>query len=149
MRKYLPVAAILPLLFFTSCSKTIEDRIAGKWKLTGAYKQRFFDRDYFQTGYENGVFTLLENGNASYISPSDTLNGTWSADRYNNYYYNAGSGQYESRSMRYLHIYLVNFPRNKFLNWEFDDFHFKNNWDRIKAEQYSLSNDRIYEFARQ
>lgn len=149
MRKYLFFAITLLPFLITACSKTIEDRIAGKWKLTGAYKQRLFDHDYFQTGYEGGVFTLSENGDASYVSTTDTLKGTWSADRYNDYYYNSGSGQYETRSMRYLHIYLVNFPQNKFLNWEFDDFHFKNNWQRIKAEQYALSNDRVYEFARQ
>jgi hypothetical protein len=147
MRKYLLLPLLALMFLLNACSKTIEDRLTGKWKLTGAYKERLFNHDYFLTGYEGGVFTFLENGDASYISNTDTLNGTWSADNYSNYYYNNGSGKYETTSMRYLHIYLVNFTRNKFLNWEFDDFHFKNDWKKIKAQQFSLSNDRVYEFA--
>ena len=50
--------------------------------------------------------------------------------------------------MNYLRIDLVNFQRNRRLNWEFDDFGFRNNWDVIRAEEYSLSRDRVYEFER-
>jgi hypothetical protein len=141
---------LLPVvLFISSCSKSLEDRLVGNWKLDNAYKRVFLGRDHFQTGYENGIFTFYENGDAAFISSTDTLNGTWRADNYSNNYYNYNSGNWENRGMRYLRIKLFNFPRNKYIDWEFDDFSFKNGWQTIKAEQYSLSNDRVYEFVRQ
>lgn len=149
MRKSLLIPLVFFTFFFSSCSKTIEDRVTGKWKLTGAYKDKLFNNDYFLTGYEAGLFEFSENGNAVYIDGRDTLKGTWDADRYTNNYYNSGSGQYETRSFRSLHIYLINFTQNKFLNWEFDDFNFKNDWKKIKAREFSLSNDKVYEFFRQ
>lgn len=149
MRKNLLLPLVLFVLLFTSCSKNIEDRLAGNWRLEGAYRQQFFGRDYFTTGYENGIFTLLENGSATYISNADTMNGYWQADNYNSNFYNNNTGQWENRSMRYLRLYLQNFVQNKFIDWQFDDFKFKRNWGEIKAEQYSLRNDRVYEFVRQ
>jgi len=142
------VSILLVSLFFSSCSKTLEDRLIGSWQLTSAWRQQLFGRDYFQTGYESGIFTFMENGEATYISTSDTLKGYWHADRYNEEYYNNGTGQWESRSLKYLQINLVNFQQNKRLEWEFDDFNFKNDWEKIKAQQFSLSYDRIYEFER-
>jgi hypothetical protein len=136
-------------LLLLSCSKSYEDRLIGNWKLDDAYRKVFLGRDHFTTGYESGVFTFFENGNASYISPSDTLNGYWRSDDYTHSYYNNGTGQWDSRYMRYLRLHLANFPQNRFLDWEFDDFSFKNGHRTIKAEQYSLSNDRVYEFVRQ
>lgn len=149
MRKNLLILLVPFLLFITSCGKSIEDRLIGNWRLENAYKKIFLGRDYFQTGYENGIFSFYENGDAAYISNTDTLNGTWRADNYSNNYYNSYSGDWENRGMRYLRIKLFNFLRNKFIDWEFDDFSFKDGWQKIKAEQYSLSNDRVYEFVRQ
>lgn len=138
----------LLLLLFLSCSKTLEDRLTGSWELKRAWKQRFLEKDYFQTGYEDGVFTLLENGDATYINGTDTLTGYWRSGRYNNSWYNGNSGNWEDRAMKYLHLSLVNFQQNTRLEWDFDDFRFRDNRDKIRAEQYSLSNDRIYEFER-
>jgi len=149
MRKNLLLPLIAFVLFSFSCSKSVEDRLIGNWKLNSAYRERFFSRDYFQTGYESGVFTFYENGGATYISSTDTLNGYWRAGYYSNNYYSSSSGQWETRGMRYLRLNLVNFVQNRFIEWEFDDFNFRNNWQRIKAQQYSLSNDRVYEFTRQ
>jgi hypothetical protein len=141
---------LLPVvLFIGSCSKSLEDRLVGNWRLDNSYKRVFLGRDYFQTGYENGIFTFYENGDAAYISATDTMNGTWRADNYSNNYYNYDSGNWENRGMRYLRIKLFNFTRNRFIDWEFDNFSFKSGWQKIKAEQYSLSNDRVYEFVRQ
>jgi hypothetical protein len=142
------VSILLVSLFFSSCSKTLEDRLIGSWQLNSAWRQQLFGRDYFQTGYESGIFTFMENGEATYISTSDTLNGYWHTDRYNEDYYNNSNGQWESRSLKYLQINLVNFQQNKRLEWEFDDFNFKNGWEKIKVQQFSLSYDRIYEFER-
>lgn len=126
----------------------MEDRLIGSWKLKNAWRQQLFGRDYFTTGYENGVFKLLEKGEAIYASSTDTLKGFWRSDHHNLGYYNS-SGDWENRSMKYLRIDLVNFQQNRRLQWEFDDFSFRNNWNNIRAEIYSLSNDRVYEFKRQ
>ena len=147
MKKYILPSLVLAVLFFSSCSKNLEDRLIGSWKLNSSYRQKAFGRDHFTTGFESGVFTLNENGSAKYVSATDTLTGNWYSDRYTNSWYNGND--YESRSMKYLRIHLVNFQRNEFLDWEFDDFIFRNSWQQIKAEQYSLSNDRVYEFQRQ
>ncbi len=148
MKKYLLSPLLTLTLFYSSCSKSLEDRIIGSWQLESAWRQVFFGRDYFQTGYESGLFTFMVNGDATYVSSTDTLRGNWRSDRYNSNYYNGGTGQWETRSMKYLRISLVNFQQNRRLEWEFDDFSFRNNWSDIRAEQYSLSNDRVYEFER-
>lgn len=148
MRKNLLLPLLVITFFLSSCSKSLEDRIIGSWQLKSAWRKEFFGRDYFTTGYESGVFKFMENGNATYINGTDTLNGYWRSDRYNNRYYNRSSSEWETRSMKYLRINLVNFQQNRRIEWEFDDFSFRNNWSNIKAEQYSLSNDRVYEFER-
>ena len=148
MRKIILLLLLGFTLLFSSCSKSIEDRLIGSWKLENAWRKQLFGRDYFTTGYENGVFKLLENGEAFYASSTDTLKGFWRSDRHNLGYYN-NNGDWETRSMKYLRIDLVNFQQNRRLQWEFDDFSFRNNWNNIRAEIYSLSNDRIYEFERQ
>lgn len=148
MRKQFYLLLFFAPFIFSSCSKNLEDRLIGSWELKRAWRQQLFGRDYFTTGYENGIFTFMENGDATYISTTDTLSGFWRADRYNSYYYNAGTGQTENRTMKYLRLSLINFQQNKRLEWEFDDFRFRDGWQEIRAEQYSLSNDRIYEFAR-
>ena len=145
MKILLPLFIFI-ILLFSSCSKTFEDRLVGKWKLNTSYRQRLFDRDHFQTGYESGVFTLNENGTASYTSATDTLNGYWNADKYSQPYYN--NGDYQSQTYRHLHLNMIDFSRNKFIDWDFDDFTFQNDFDRIKARQFSLNTDIIYEFVR-
>jgi hypothetical protein len=136
----------LIVLVLSSCTKNYEDRLVGQWKLNSSYRQRIFDRDHFQTGYESGVFTFNENGTASYTSTSDTLNGYWSADRYSRSFYNNGDNQ--TQTYKHLRLNLIDFTRNKFLDLDFDDFSFRNDFDRIKAVQFSLSSDIIYEFVR-
>ncbi len=148
MSKQLYPAAALLLILFSSCSKSLEDRLTGSWEIKRAWKQRFLDRDYFQTGYEGGTFTFNENGNATFIKGTDTMTGYWRSDRYSNEWYNNNSGNWESRTMKYLRINLVNYQQNIRLEWDFDDFRFRDSWQEIRAEQYSLSNDRIYEFER-
>ncbi len=147
MRKYLLLSLLANSFIFSACSKTYEDRIVGSWQLEDAWRQVFLGRDHFQTGYESGIFTFMENGDATYTSNADTMTGYWRSDRYNNGYYNS-NGEWETRTMKYLRISLVNFQQNRRLEWEFDDFHFRDGWQEIRAEQYSLSNDRVYEFER-
>ena len=136
-------------LLFTSCTKSIEDKLIGNWKLDDAYRKVLFGRDHFTTGYEPGVFTFEENGNARYTSSTDTLTGYWRADYYPYRYYNSSSNSNESRTLRYLRLRLVNFQQNRFIEWEFDDFNFRNSRRMIRAEQYSIGSDRVYEFVKQ
>lgn len=139
---------VVMILFVSGCSKNLEDRLIGSWQMKQAWRQQLVGRDYFQTGYENGIFTFSENGDASFTGNGDTLTGYWRADRYNQTYYNNGTGDPESRSMKFLRISVVNFQQNRRIELEFDDFRFRDNWQEIRAEQYSLGNDRIYELIR-
>jgi hypothetical protein len=138
MKKYL-LCTLIVTVVLSSCKKNYEDRLVGSWRLVSSYKQRTFDRDHFITGYETGVFTFNENGTARYVSTTDTLSGTWNADRYSA----------DEASYKELRVELFNFPRNQYLFWEFDDFNFRDNWKEIRARDFSLSNERIYEFRRQ
>jgi len=141
MKKYLLLSIIITFLFY-GCSKRIEDRIVGSWKLRSSYKQQTFDRDHFTTGYESGIFTFSDNGTATYTSNTDTLTGNWHADKY----YPTGS---EGKNYRRLRIEMVNFIQNRFLFWEFDDFNFRNSWRTLRTEEFSLSYTRVYEFERE
>jgi hypothetical protein len=143
MTRNLLLFFVLSLAFF-SCTKHLDDRLAGTWKLDQAYKKELFGRDYFQTGYEDGLFTFFENGNAAYTDPQDTLSGYWRSDHWTRY--NAADD--ETEILKYLEIFLADFSRNKTINWRFDDFDFRNGWKCIRARQFSLGRDRVYEFIR-
>jgi len=140
LRIYLLISIIVFLFF--SCEKRIEDRLIGNWKLDKAYKKELFGRDYFQTGYEDGIFTLYESGNATYTSNLDTLSGYWRSDFWARY----NSSSDNSERMKYLEIYLADFSSNKLINWRFDNFDFRNNWKCIRAVVFSFGRDRYYEF---
>jgi len=129
-----------------SCAKKIEDHLIGEWKLDVSYKKELFGRDYFQTGYEDGVFTFFESGAANYVNNQDTLSGYWKSDFYTRWRDDADEDN-DSGRLKYLEVYLANFARNKIINWRFDNFNFKNNWKCLKAVEFSLGRDRYYEFA--
>jgi hypothetical protein len=137
----IPAITIITLI---SCSKRIEDRLVGEWRIDVAYKKELFGRDYFQTGYENGKFTFFESGTATFVSSQDTLSGYWKSDFWSRY----NSSNDETERMKYLEIYLANFNRNKVINWKFDNFSFRNNWKCIRAVEFFLGRDRYYEFVR-
>ncbi len=120
----------------------------GDWKLDETYRKEIFGRDYFQTGYETGIFTFYESGAAGYISNTDTLSGYWKADYYSRQQSNSSGGNTESELLKYLDVFLADFQRNKILNWKFDEFNFRNGWKCIRAVEYSLGRDRIYEFVK-
>jgi hypothetical protein len=135
-------------LICLSCSKHIEDRLIGEWRLDAAYKKDLFGRDYFKTGFENGIFTFYESGTAVYRSQTDTLSGYWRSDYYFTQSYDPSTGVDETKRLKYLDIYLEGFTRGKILNWQFDEFNFRNNWKTIRAIEYSLGRDRYYEFVK-
>ena len=143
-RNLLFLSTALFILF--SCGKKFEDHLIGEWKLDGSYKKELFGRDYFQTGYEDGVFNFFESGTATYTSNQDTLSGYWKSDFYTRWDYSSRDEDDGSDRLKYLEIYLADFNRNKLINWRFDNFNFKNNWKTIKAIEYSIGRDRYYEF---
>jgi len=147
MKKNLLLLSLLISFFLSSCSKDIEDRLVGNWQLENAWRKELFGRDYFTTGYESGVFTFMENGDATYTSPIDTLQGFWRLKRYSSSYYD-GNGDLQSRALNSLRISLINFQQNRFIDLEFDNFDFRNGGQEIKAEQFSTGRDRVYEFER-
>jgi len=136
---------IIPL--FISCRRMVEDRLFGDWKLEESYRRELFGRDQFETGYEDGIFTLNESGAASYVSPTDTLTGYWEADFYNRGWFDNDGNRQNTRE-KYLRIYLVNFQANKVFNLNLDEFRYRNNWNRLRGIQYSFGRDRVYEFVR-
>ena len=142
------ILLISTCILFFSCAKKIEERLIGEWKLDTAYKKDLFGRDYFQTGYESGRFTFYESGAAAYVNNTDTLSGYWKADYYSQSRYNSNTGNNDSELKKYLEVFLANFSRNKILSWKFDEFHFRNGWKCIRATEYSLGRDRVYEFVK-
>jgi len=134
-------------VFLLSCAKKIEEHIIGEWRLDVSYKKELFGRDYFQTGYEDGIFTFFESGSARYIQNQDTLSGYWRSDFYTRWQYDADE-DHESDRLKYLEIYLADFNRNKIINWRFDNFNFKNSWKCLKAVEFSLGRDRYHEFVK-
>jgi hypothetical protein len=147
MSRTLLITAFVFTLF--SCSKNIEDRLIGEWKLDVAYKKEILgNRNYFQTGFENGVFRFFESGAANYISSNDTLTGFWRSDYYFVPSYNSSTGNSGSDRHKYLEIFLINFQANSFLRWNFDEYSFRNNWKCIRAVEYTLGPNRVYEFVK-
>ncbi|HET9746922.1 MAG TPA: hypothetical protein VFP97_14495 [Chitinophagaceae bacterium] len=143
-----PSLLLLPIaLFFSSCARTIEDHLIGEWKLDVTYRKELFGRDYFQTGYEDGVFTFFESGTATYTSSQDTLSGYWRSDFYTQWRDYADDDN-DTERYKYLEVYLANFNRNKIIDWRFDNFNFRNSWKRIRAVEFSLGRDRYYEFVK-
>jgi len=131
---------------FSSCSKSLEDRITGHWKLEGATRRISTGTSELRTGYEDGIFHLDENGLATYIEGTDTLSGYWRAGKHNKGIYNNSEGSWQARDMRYLLISVSNTFLHRTLEWRFDDIDFHSNNRGLRAEQYTLGFDRIYEF---
>lgn len=144
------ISVIAGLLFiggiFTSCSKNLEDRMTGTWKLEEATRRVASGTSPFRTGYEDGLFRLDDNGLATYIEGSDTLTGYWRAGKHNKGIFNNNEGTWQARDMRYLLISVSNSLLHRTLEWRFDDIEFHSHNKGLRAEQYTLGFDRIYEF---
>lgn len=110
-----------------------------------ANKKETFDRDYFTTGFENGIFRFYESGLASYIGNNDTLSGYWKSDYYFRQSYNSSAGESGSERLKYLEIFLVNFQNGKIISRNFNEYNIRNNWKCIRAIEYTLGRDRYYD----
>lgn len=148
MRQWLIVKVGLLFLAgsMSSCSKTLEDRMTGTWKLEEANRRIATGTSPFRTGYEEGLFRLDDNGLATYIEGADTLSGYWRAGKHNKGIYNNSEGTWQARDMRYLLISVSNTQLHRTLEWKFDDIEFHSHNKGLRAEQYTLGFDRIYEF---
>jgi hypothetical protein len=148
MRQFITfiTAGLIMGVLFSSCSKSLEDRITGFWKLEEATRRVSSGTSVFRTGYEEGIFHLDENGLATYIEGSDTLSGYWRAGKHTKGIYNNSEGTWQARDMRFLLINVSNTFLHRTLEWRFDDIDFHSNNRGLRAEQYTLGFDRIYEF---
>lgn len=134
------------LVMVSSCSKDLEDRLVGNWKLKTAWKSQPSGTSELRTGYEQGLFHLENNGKASYTEGTDTLVGYWKAGKQNKGIYNNSEGHWESRNMQFLLLNMEDRQQTRRLEWRFDDFDLKNDGRIIRAVQYTLGYDRFYEF---
>lgn len=147
MKKLYPLA-LLSLIIFSSCAKLNPDRkIVGTWKLDDVVKRKFLNNDHLLTGYEPGLFTFYDNGNAVYKG-ADTLNGSWGM-RYEDRGYYDSDGNYQNQNNLTLRIRLYNFTSNKVIDWDFDDAQFKRSSDRLDGFIYSGFASYQYSFRRQ
>lgn len=130
----------------SSCSKSLENKLTGSWKLDVATKRLTIGSSPFLTGYESGLFHLDDNGLATYIDGTDTLNGYWKAGKHNKGIYNNKDGTWQARDMHFMVISVSNSLLHRSLEWRFDDISLYNDNRSLRGEQYTLGYDRIYEF---
>lgn len=148
MKRHLLLLLLLPLLF-SGCGSWLynrEARLVGSWKLSGAAKLRFFNQDPISTGYEEGVFSFYDNGQARYSEGTLEMEGSWRL----RYISNGGYDRYgnlNSYSRTLFTVHLVNFQSNKVLNLDFDDCRF-NGKNRFTAEYETFSYSYRYIFER-
>ncbi len=148
MRKIIAVIAVglFTGAFFSSCTKSLENRLSGTWDLDVASKRLSSGTVPFTTGYENGIFHLDDNGQASYVEGTDTLTGYWRAGKHNKGIFSNDDGTWQARDMRYLLINVSSSLLHRSLEWRFDDIHLYNNGKGLRTEQFALGHDRVYEF---
>ena len=147
MKRYLLLLSIISL-FLIGCNRWFnrEDRLIGSWKLAAAEKKRAFNRNPIETGYESGVFSFYDNGQARYTEGSLRMEGNWQLRYISNGAFDT-NGNYHTNSRTVLTLNLVNFQSNKVLNLAFDECRF-NHRDRFIAEYETLSYQYRYIFER-
>jgi len=148
MKRYLLLLLLYSLLFYGCGSWLInrEDRLIGRWKLASAAKLRIFNQDPISTGYEQGIFSFYDNGQAKYSEGSLEMEGSWRLRSVSNGGYDM-YGNLNSHSRTVFTVHLVNFQSNKVLNLDFDDCRF-NGRNRFTAEYETFSYSYRYIFER-
>jgi len=72
--KFYPFLLLFILVAASSCKKWLpENRVVGSWQLIDAEKRRFLSNQSFSTGYESGVFTFYDNGDATYRDAAGSM----------------------------------------------------------------------------
>ncbi|CAN5831948.1 hypothetical protein BH10BAC2_BH10BAC2_21870 [soil metagenome] len=143
----LTTIAVLSTFLLSSCVKvtvTPESPITGSWVLTAAAEGDTYGWSPFYTGLENGVFTMYNNGSATYSNGDVNMQGNWyitttSGAYFDEYgsYYNGTHQQLQLRlSDSYSHSSIdLNFDNVDFYNGYFTATYF--NGELI--ERYSFS----------
>jgi hypothetical protein len=146
MRKFILLSFTISF-FISSCSKEQQNSLIGNWRVDKAWRVTLSGKEFFQTGYEDGYFVFSKDGSAGYVYGSDTTEGYWTTGRHEMTWYNQNTRAWEEKEMEYLHIKLIYqlLPPKR---WEFHDFHFENDRDRLSARQHNLADTRVYEFIR-
>ncbi len=148
MRRYLTLSfLIICSVFILSCSKESQNRLSGSWQIEKAWRVTFSGQEYFSTGHENAVFIFDKDGAARYAEYGDTLDGNWRSGQHEMTYYNSDSRAWEKKEMTYLRIKFIRLLQDP-IELEFHDYHFENDYDRLKGEQHISSENRVYDFKR-
>ena len=149
MKRSLLFFLTIPLLF-SGCSRWMydrEDKLIGNWKLVSASKLRSFKNSkVISTGYEDGMFTFYDNGQARYSEGQVEMEGSWQLRSVSHGGYDI-NGNHSSNSSTVLSVHLVDFRSNKVLNLDFDDCWFKGR-NRFTAEYETFSYYYRYIFDR-
>lgn len=131
--KLYSISFLLFVVTISSCKKWLpENRIEGSWQLTELQKRRAFSNEIVSSGYENGIFTFLEDRTARYADNNGTMQGSWEI-RSVSRSYTDGEGNRQSETKNILWIRLYDFSSNRVIDWYFDRFDFRSSGDRLFA----------------
>lgn len=129
--KFYPFLVLSLLLLFSSCKKWLpENRVVGTWQLVDAEKRRPFSNQSFTTGYETGVFTFYDNGDATYRDAAGSMMGSWNMREIDGGYYDQ-DGNWQSQQRTDMLIKLFDFRSNRVLDWYFDYIDFRTSGNRL------------------
>lgn len=148
--KFYPLAFLIIASFIlSSCKKWLpENRIQGTWKLVDAEKRRFLSNETFFTGYEKGVFSFYDNGDAVYADANGTMTGSWDMRKLDAGYYDQ-DGNWQQNNKTDLYIKLYDFRNNRVLEWYFDYIDFKNAGRHLTGYMNGASYNYRYYFTKQ
>jgi hypothetical protein len=147
MHKTLLFSLLSIFVFSSSCSKEwMEDRLQGSWRLKTAERNSLLNWKTINTGYEDGRFEFLRDGDASYTRNQLSMNGDWWIRRVTDSYNNDNGDQDQKQRMA-LSIHLVDFTSQRTVNLEFDEMHYRGR-NRFIATYESSGYRYRYEFVR-
>ncbi len=154
MKKFYSLILLLPLLFFSGCSKDFlkryEKRIEGTWDLVDVDRRGFGGGGGY--AFSDGRFTFSENGDLEYVSPSGQVyQGSWDIrhDWVSGQCYTDDNGNYDcnDRNVKSLHITAVDFTNQDVRSEFFNEMVFTST-NRFKAYIYSGSRTYVFRFQR-
>lgn len=129
--KFYPFLVLSLVFLFSSCKKWLpENRVVGTWQLVDAEKRRAFCNQSFTTGYETGVFTFYDNGDATYRDAAVTMTGSWNMRDIDGGYSDQ-DGNWQSQQRTDMLIKLYDFRSNRVLDWYFDYIDFRTSGNRL------------------
>ncbi|OQP40069.1 hypothetical protein A4H97_17805 [Niastella yeongjuensis] len=118
MKTILPLAVLgITVASLSSCSKGTYTPppppppfIVGSWSITNSSELERTDSNWYEveSGFDDGVFTFYQNGNAEYAIGSNTLTGTWALHDFNSGYF-ASDGNYYEANHHQLSINVSNY----------------------------------------